>query len=165
MSALTERQRKYVLAMACNPFGTPSDWAEAAGYSQHGAGSRVAGHYNKHNPRIEAAVSEVAQSLLYTEGPMLAAAGLLQIARNPNHPKHLRALETLANRVGLHETSEHTVKVQHTDVTGTALMGRIKALAEKLGMDQTKLIGGNAVAAPVIEAEFKEVENAEPRPE
>lgn len=159
MSALTELQRKYVLAMAVNPFATPAEWAAAAGYGQNGAASRVAGHHNSRNRKIEAAVFEVAQSLLYTEGPMLAAAGLLLIAKDRSHPKHMRALETLANRVGLHETTEHTVKVEHTDRTGAAMIERIKALAERLGADPARLLGSNV--QPPIEGEFVEVKSVE----
>lgn len=169
MAALTDLQRKYVLAMAVNPFATPTEWAMSAGYSQHSAGSRKAGHDCKRNPKIEAAVFEVAQSLLYTEGPMLAAAGLLLIARDQKHPKHMRALETLANRVGLHETSEHTVKVEHVDRTGVAMLDRIKALSAKLGIDPATLLGGNVISrgtlpAP-IDAEFEVLEDGHDRPE
>jgi hypothetical protein len=160
MAVLTPLQRKYVLAMACDPFATPAEWARVAGYKESPNGNvRVQGHYLSHNPKIEAAIQEVSRAMLYREGPMLAAAGLLMIARNKNHPKHLRALETLANRVGLHETTEHTVKVEHTDLTGAAMAERIMALAAKHGMDPEKLLGGNS--APAVDAEFTVVPNAE----
>lgn len=159
MAALTDLQRKYVLAMATNPFATPTEWARVAGYSQHSAGSRKAGHDCSHNPKIEAAVFEVAQSILQTEGPMLAAAGLLVIARDKSHPKHLRALETLANRVGLHETTEHTVKVEHRDLTGDAMLSRIKALAAKHGMDPERLIGSNVVSHETLVIEHERLQD------
>ncbi len=160
MSVLTDLQRKYVLAMSVNPFATPSEWARMAGYSQHSAGSRKAGHDCRRNPKVEAAVFEVAQAMLYTEGPMLAAAGLLAIAKNPNHGNHMRALETLANRVGLHETTEHHLTVTKT-LTADEKMDRLLSLAKKHGLDPQLLLGGNSVsrearAGPVIEHEAKD---------
>jgi phage terminase small subunit len=168
MARLTDKQRLYVLSMAADPFGTPTGWARAAGYSDHMERAKVAGHTLSHDPKIEAAVQEYAKTALGTLGPMLASAGLLRIARKKDHPHHFRALEAIANRVGLHETTEHHVKVQHTDRTGAAMIERIRALAAKHGMDPGALLGQNAAAggAPVakelpapIDAEYQEVKD------
>lgn len=143
MRALTDKQRGYVLAMAADPFGNPTRWAKAAGYSDKSQAAKVTAHYLAHNPKVEAAVQEFARSSLHTLGPMLATAGMLRIARNPNHPKHMRALETIANRVGLHETTEQRMSVHHTDRTGVAMLERIKELAVVLGVDPARLLGVN----------------------
>lgn len=143
MRALNEMQRKFVLAMAADPFGSQKDWAIAAGYSDVSDGAKVRGHHLVHNPKIQAAVYEVSRALMQTNGPMIAAVGMLKIAQNPNHPRHTWALEALANRVGLHEQTEHTVRVEHTDRTGKAMAERISALAQQLGMDASKLLGVN----------------------
>jgi len=66
---------------------------------------------------------------------------MLRVAQNPNHKHHLRACEMLANRVGLHERVEHQVTVEHKDMTGAELEGRIKQLAAKFGLDARKLLG------------------------
>lgn len=141
MAALSEKQRKFVLAMLADPYGNPTKWARAAGYADCGANARVKGHLNIHSPAVEAAVLEVSRSMMATVGPVLAAAGLIRMAGNPKHRNHARAVEMLANRVGLHEVQE--VHVRKTDQTGDALMARIKALADKHGMDADRLLGVN----------------------
>jgi hypothetical protein len=158
MAALTDKQRLYVLAMAADPFGNPSQWAREAGYSTHMGQDRIRGHELSHNPAIERAVREYAGTALGTLGPMLAAAGLLRIARKPDHPDHLKALTAIANRVGMNETTEHKVRVEHTDLTGQALLNRIAALANKHGLDAAKLLGANVPhETPEITVEYQEV--------
>jgi hypothetical protein len=144
MRALTPLQRRFVLAMASDPFGNSARWARAAGYSNVKEGAKVRGHFLIHDARIEAAAFEVARARLDCEGPLLATAGLLRIARDRNHPKHARAVEMLANRVGLHEVQE--VHVRRTDATGEGIVARIKALAADLGVDPAQLLGVNAAA-------------------
>jgi len=159
MAQLTPQQRRYVLAMASDPFGNPTQWARLAGYSDVKEAAKVRGHELSHNPEVEVAVKEFSKTAMGTLGPMMATAGLLRIARKKDHPDHLKALLAIANRSGLHETSEHKVSVQHTDLTGQALLERIRALGSKLGIDPAKLIGGNVadVQQPVIEAQFQEI--------
>lgn len=152
MAALTEKQRNYIKAMACDPFGNPTAWARAAGYSDIKDGAKVRAHGLAHSPKIEAAVQEYSRALLHREGPMLAVAGLLRIARNESHPKNLQALDSLADRMGLARTTEHTVNVAHVDMTGAAMLERIRALAAKHGMDPAALLGPNTV-----EGEFTEI--------
>ena len=82
-------------------------------------------------------------------GPVLAAAGLLRIARDRDHPQHIRALELIANRVGMAE-KQH-IEVTHRDLTGDALMKRIKGFAERYGLDAGKLLGTDAAEPKVIE--------------
>lgn len=148
MLALNEKQRLFVLAMAADPFGNPTKWARAAGYSDKSDGAKVRGFHLIHSPAVEEAVLEYARGQLNTLGPILATFGMLRIARNPRHPKHLKAIDMLANRVGLHETTEHRVIVNHTDKTGEGVMERIRLAAEKLGVDPSVLLGEN-VASPM----------------
>jgi hypothetical protein len=144
MRGLTEKQRKYVLAQASDPFGTSADWARQAGYSNTGDAASVRSAELKKDARIQAAVAEVARYTLGYEGPMLAAASLLRILRNPEHPKHMRAVEMTLNRTGMHKTTEHTVKVEHTDRTGKALEQRLRQAAQILGIDAERLLRVNA---------------------
>jgi len=141
MRALPVQQRRFVLAMTANPFGQQKEWAIAAGYEP--ARARITASELVHDPRIEAAVFEVSRAYLCTVGPILATAGLLRIARDRKHPKHMRALETLANRVGLHERTEHVMQVTHTDATGAALLERVRRLATDLGLEPAALLGVN----------------------
>lgn len=144
MRGLTEMQRRFVLAMASDPFGNAKRWAIAAGYSDKSEGAKVTGHHLVHDPRIEAAAMEIARGTLNAVGPVLAVSVMLRAARNPKHPKHLRAAEMIANRVGLHETTEHVVNVNHSDRTGAAMAERIKQMAGLLGIDPGQLLGMNA---------------------
>lgn len=144
MSELTDLQRRYVLAMLTDPLGNPSRWARDAGYDDRNDGAKVQGHYLSHNPKIQAAATEVARTHLGTFGPALGIGVMMMIARNPDHKDQLKAAAMLANRTGFHETSEHTVRVEHTDRTGAALIERIGRLAAALGVDATGLLGVNA---------------------
>ena len=142
MMALTEMQRRFVMAMARDPFGTQKDWAIAAGYSNSSEGAKVTASGLMSSPKVEAAVLEYSRGLLAAEGPIIAATALMRIAANPKHPQHLRAVEMLANRVGLHEVQQ--VHVHRTDDTGDALIRRIERAAAALGIDAGPLLGGNA---------------------
>ncbi len=105
---------------------------------------RVRGHHLSHDPAIEAAALEYAAGRMRTVGPALAIEVMFRAAANPKHPKQLRAAEMIANRVGLHETTEHVVNVNHSDRTGAALLERIRTVAATLGMDTGALLGVNA---------------------
>ena len=145
MMALTEQQRLFVLAMASNPFGSASEWARDAGYSDHLGADRVQAHRLLNNEKIERAAREVARRHMDTLGPMLATYGLLKIAGNPKHRDHLKALIAVADRTGFHATTQHHVAVQHTDLRGDALLARLKSVARVLGVDVAKLLGENVV--------------------
>lgn len=163
MAELTEKQQAYVLAMLADPFGNPTSWARAAGYSDVKEGAKVRGHYLSHDKRIEAAVQEVARAHLHTYGPLLGIAVAMRIARDESHPKQLMAAQALLNRTGFHETSEHRVTMEHTDRTGAAMARRIRELAEALGLDPAKLLGANAGPEPmkVIEGQVADAAGAE----
>ncbi len=162
MLELTEKQRKFVLAMAADPLGNATKWARTAGYSQESQGSiRVAGCKVLHDEKVQAAAREVAAAHLNLFGPILASTGLLRIAKNPKHKDHTRALEMIANRVGLHETTEHRVTVDDKrPSTDAARIARITELAGELGVDIAKLLGGN-VSRPmkVIEQSTRQSED------
>jgi len=152
MRALNSYQRKFVLAMAADPFGNARKWAIAAGYSDVKGGAKVQGYMCIHNPKVEAAVAEFARTQLNVLGPILATSGMMRIARNPKHRGHLKACELLANRVGFGE--EQTINVVRTDQTGAAMVERIKQLAAALGIDPAALLGANAAPGmKVIEHE------------
>lgn len=159
MQALTEKQQGFVLAMAADPFGNPTKWARAAGYRNSEGGMRVKGHTLFHDPRIQTAVQELGSSALKTLGPMLAAAGMLRIARNPKHKQHFKALEAIANRVGMHETTEHKVTVDHKDRSPRGLEQRLTRALDRLrtlGRLSPEMMA--RLAPPAVDAEFKVVD-------
>lgn len=156
MRACTPLQRAFVLAMASDPFGNATKWTKAAGYRNSEVGYRVMAHRLMHDEKIQAAVAEVARGALFTVGPVLAAQGMLRIARDRKHPKHLRAVEMVANRVGLHETTEHVVRVDDARRDPATMIARIRELAAQLGVDPARLLGANVgPATPLIEHEPK----------
>lgn len=142
--SLSDKQRAYVLQMASNPLGTPTQWARDAGYSDHKERAKVAGHLCAHNPRVAAAAQEVARATAHTIGPLLGLAVALRIAKNDDHPKQLNAAIALMDRGGLPAQTQHTVAVHHTDGTGDALIERIKRAAAALGVSANDLLGVNA---------------------
>ena len=152
MLALTERQRRFVLAMASDPLASHQSWAIAAGYKDCGNGGiRVRAHEAYHNLKVQAAVQEVARATLGVQGPLVAVHAVLNMARNSEHPQHSRAVEMILNRTGMAEKQQ--IEVVHRDLTGDALMERVRALAEKhgvnlgaaLGVDGPKQIEGRAL--------------------
>ena len=153
MRSLTEKQRKFVIAMANDPLGNAAKWARAAGYSDHKEAAKVAGHMNLHNEAVRAAAFEIAQETMLTIGPILATTGLIRMAKNPRHKHHARAVEALANRVGLHEVQE--IRHRHSDQSGEAMAERVTALAKKLGIDPAVLLGGGE---PVPKFHVKQIE-------
>ena len=151
MAALTDKQRRYVLAMLSDPLGNPSVWARAAGYSDHLQAAKVRGHYLSHDDRIMEAAQEEARRHLDTIGPVLGIGVMMQIARTKGHKRQLDAAMALTDRVGFHAKSEH--KVVHEDRTGAALEERLRRAAALLGIDPAQLLGVNAAPAKQIEGE------------
>jgi phage terminase small subunit len=141
MQALTERQRNFVLAMAADPFGSQTDWAKSAGYQNSEGGFRVQACVVMAHPKVKAAVLEVAKQLLHTVGPIVATNALLRAAADPTDRNHIKAAELIANRAGLHEVQE--IHVHKTDDTFEAKLGRMKQLAEFLGIDPQQIAGAN----------------------
>ena len=143
MSALTLKRRAFVKAMFDDPGGSRSDWAKAAGYSDVKEGAKVRAHAAYHDQKVQAAIVEYGKTIFGSEGVVLAVNGLLALARQPNHPAHARALELIANRVGFNEKQQ--IEVVHRDLTGDALMERVRMLAEKHGVAL-----GNALGSPKL---------------
>lgn len=151
MGALAPLQRRYVLAMLSDPLGTPTGWARAAGYSEtkldgvtKNRGATVVANHLSRMPEIMEAAREEARRHLDTVGPILGIGVMMQIARNNEHKRQLDAAIALADRTGgFGVKTEHKVTVEHVDD------GRMLAIAEKiaqeLGVERMKLIGGNVV--------------------
>lgn len=153
MMALTDKRRAFVRAMFENPTGSREEWAIAAGYSDRAeGGARVRAFEAYHNPKVQAAITEYGRTLFGTEGMVLALSGMLTIARNPNHPQHAKILELIANRVGFGEKQQ--IEVTHRDLTGDALIERIRYLESKYG--------NSALSQKLIEGEATEIKDAAP---
>jgi hypothetical protein len=71
--------------------------------------------------------------------------------QDPNHRWHFQACVALADRAGFSPIARQEIKVEHRDLTGEALMARIRELAKKLGLDPERLMKGER-PAPMIES-------------
>jgi hypothetical protein len=153
-SALTDKQKRFVLA--CLMLGDSND-AEAirmAGYDTHL--EKQMGFSLSRNPKIIAAKREEADRRL-KGGALLAASALMAIVRNPIHPDHFKATKELLNRSGFPTVTQHNISVEHRDMTDIEKDHRIIALCKELGLGDSEtrkmLIGPET-----IDAEYTEVD-------
>ena len=161
MSRLDDRQRAFVVeVIQQGKKRNLTQAAIAAGYSNHPGTSRLMGHDLLHRPAIIEALHEESRRR-FTLAGWLGVLNLIGIAENDEHPEYYKASKDLADRFGYGAITEHKVSVQHMDLTGDAILQRIKALAAKHGLDEAKLIGGNVSRETVtIEAKATEVKDA-----
>ena len=156
MQALTPKRRAFVRAYLDNPSANMSVLAKVAGYVDSGNGAiRVAGHRLIHNEKILAAITEET-SRRFRSGAAIGYSIVEKIALNDEHPQQLKAAVALLDRGGFQVVSQQHVTVEKHDLTGNALLERIRQLADKHGLDPQKLIGGNSQS--VIEGEIVPVE-------
>ena len=165
MLALTDKQRRFVLAYVEFPQATGTALAQMAGYKQK-EGSRIwAKTASKmlRDPGIIAAIHEVLSKTYRGRGAAIAQDVMLSIAKDSKHPKQLAAALALADRGGFAAAFEQKVTVEHRDQTSEAILDRIQGLAKRLGpLEVARLLGhpmkeivdagepdqGHAVAGP-----------------
>lgn len=157
MAALNERQRAFVMALIEFPGIAHAEAARRAGYSDASEGAKVRGFYLAHSPSVQAAMREEAGKRLNSSS-LIAANVLLELLTSGEvDPKdRIKAAGMLLDRSGFGAAQTINVNKTTTDRTGKAIMERIAALSQKLGVDANKLLGPAAPA--VVEGEFSEVE-------
>jgi phage terminase small subunit len=169
MRALTPKQQAFVVNYLEYPTSTATRAAKRAGYEittgKSGAGPKVSAWRNLRHPKILAAIQEELHKRFHGDA-VIGRRVLLEIALNKTHPHQLKAALALLDRGGFHSMSEQKITVDHRDMTGEAMIERIKALCAELNMDPVKLIGHQAGTAPItIEATIvKDASIAEPAP-
>lgn len=154
MAALSEKQRAFVVAMLTVPGCSHAKAARIAGYSDVKDGAKVRGHHAAHNPAVQAALREEAGKRLNSLS-VVAANVMMDVmldAKSPTKDK-LKAASAVLDRTGFAAAQNINVNKTITDISGKAIMDRIRSLAQKHGLDAAKLLGGPAP----IEAEFSEV--------
>jgi hypothetical protein len=157
-------QAAFVRAMLASPYASHEAWARMAGYSDTGRACSVRATELLQNPRIQAAIYEAARGHFQTIGPVLAAAGLLKIAGDPKHKDHFRALESVADRVGLPRTTEHRVLVDDSRRDPASMVARVRELAAGLGVDADYLLAGARLPKQIERIEqIEHVEDSEGR--
>lgn len=154
MRALTPAQRRFAIAAVMYPLAKDWQIAKAAGYSHRSHGAlRVAAHRNFHDEGVLAAIRECADKEVRS-GAMLGIATIKKIVRNDLHRDQFKAAALLAglNRFTVDQNINVNQKI--TDVSGKAIMERIAALSQKLGVDASRLLGPTPA---VVDVEFSEV--------
>lgn len=143
MTALTEKQRAFVIAYNNAGGINASEAARAAGYASGHGKEWKAAHRQLHDPAVAAAMVEDAVARLRADLPETLDR-IDKIARNPQDKNHFKALQMKAHHAGLIETvrSEHT---EHLVLTYEQKLDRIKSLEAQLGEGKT------------IDAEYTEV--------
>lgn len=157
MLDLNERQRAFVIAMVEMGGINYTRAAIAAGYGggNYDAAS-VQGNRLAHDERILTAIHEESFRRLRS-GTIMAVQTLLEIASDTasENKDRLKACEMILNRGGLPASTEHTIKVEHHDMTDQVKIERIRQLAIKQGIDPVKLLGS---AGHTIDAEFTSID-------
>jgi len=133
------------------------DWqvAKAAGYSDRSHGAlRVTAHRLFHDEKVLAAIRECADKEV-RGGAMLGIATIKKIVRNDAHRDQFKAAAWLAGLNGFAVAQNININQTVKDESGKAILKQIEALAGKLGVPVTLLLGGPE--PKVVDAEFSEV--------
>jgi hypothetical protein len=132
MAALTPLQRGFVLAKVYLGLNDV-EAARAAGYAPSTAKDQA--YLIAHNEGVQAAILDASKALLRGgEGARsLRVMIALRDDRTVKADTRLRAAEMIANRAGLHTTTEHHLEVRH-HLSEAEMDRRILALAAELGM-------------------------------
>jgi hypothetical protein len=144
MAALREeRRRRFAFIMGCGEMNGRQA-AIDAGYADSAGGSaKVTACELMQDPRIIAAVNEVARKVLDGLAP-LAIKAAKAILVNPKHPHHARMIETMLDRTGYVAETAHKVTVEHT-VDMRELEELARRLALENGIAPEKFVGINGV--------------------
>jgi phage terminase small subunit len=161
MEALTERQRRFVLAMLEDGgVKSNSEYARAAGFTGSPATLAVTAHRVAHDPKVLDAIVEEGTKRMHS-GVVVAVSELVRLCKHAlKDGDKLKAIDMLLNRTGLHAKTEHKLTVRK-ESNEAEMIESITKLAVEFGMDPAKLIG----RTQIIDAEFKEVTPAAPAEE
>lgn len=159
MRALTDRQRLFVMELVQDPTISGAEAARRAGYSDSSQAAKVVACNLRQDKRIIEAMHELAGRRL--RGVALKAAHRVdQMLDSKDERVVLKAALGVFDRVGFGAQSTVNVNQTTTDLSGKAIMDKIAALGERLGVDTTMLLGRpQAPSAPVVDAEFSEVKD------
>ena len=157
MSALTEKQRRFVEVLLEQPGISRHKAAELAGYQNSPGGMRVYAHRLMHDDRVIAALHEQAGRRMRSNS-LVAANVLVDLMESPDTKDEVRlkAAGMLLDRVGFGAQQNININQTVRDESGKAILQRIEQLAGKLGVPVAGLLGAKP-AAPVVDAEFSEV--------
>lgn len=154
MLELTEPQRMFVLHYANSGGRNAAEAARLAGYGNSAESQAVSASRMLRQPRILAALREVADRRLKS-GAILAASAIVEIANDPLHRDRFKAANELLNRAGLVvEGISRVIVEDHRTVE--EIERRVRDLAVRVGIDPEKLLG----QSQVIDGDFEELDDA-----
>jgi hypothetical protein len=142
-----DRRRRFAFFMSCGDLNA-TEAARQAGFSDIGDACKVRAHELMHDETILDAIDEASRKILRGLAP-LAVKRARDILNDRKHPHHGRMIETILNRTGFGEKTEHKVTVEHT-VDLKELRDFARRLAAETGIDPRKLLGADV---DVIEGE------------
>lgn len=153
MSALTERQRKFVLALIEVPGCSHAKAARLAGYSDVKEGAKVRGHYAAHNPAVQEAIREEAGKRLSSLS-VVAASVMMDVMLDPKSEAKdkLKAAAAVLDRTGFAAAQNINVNktvTRRVDVSAAA--NKIAEFRRRFPEQFARLIGETAL--PMIEGE------------
>lgn len=162
MLALTERQRRFVLELVADPLMSRAEAARLAGYSDIAEGAKVRAHGLMHDQRIIDALHEQAGKRLWAIS-MKAAHRVDQMLDSDDDKVVLKAAVAVLDRTGFGAQQNININQTVRDESSKAILGRIEALADRLGVPVAGLLGAKSssgtekINMPVVDAEFSEV--------
>lgn len=137
MSALPEKQRRFVLAYNNAGGGNATEAGRVAGYAE-GEGLRVQAHRLLHNPAVQEAMREDLKARFV--GDIAFARDVIKdIAQNPGHKDRHKAAVTLLHHGGLVERTQ----VEHTGtvtLTVDQKAEQVRQLAAQLGRNAAEFL-------------------------
>ena len=116
MSALTERQRAFVVTFIEFPTLSHAECARRAGYPDNGENAKVVAHRLLTSERVLKALNEELDKR-FRRDAVLGRSVLLEIAQDKEHPQRLKAAEALLNRGGFGVLHEQRIRVEHSDMS------------------------------------------------
>jgi D-arabinose 1-dehydrogenase-like Zn-dependent alcohol dehydrogenase len=146
MQALTEKQRRYVVALFSAPksHGALTFAARRAGYgtptSSRQSLSQMA-HALNADPKVQAAIAEASQQYITVLGPH-AVRALKKVLDNPGHRDFGRALGLVVDRVSPVQSTA-IVKVEHEAVPSLQLTAKV--------FERIMQLAAQANVAPMID--------------
>lgn len=157
MLALSEKQRRFVLELVADPLLSRAEAARRAGYSDVADGAKVRAHGLIHDQRIIDAMHEQAGKRLWALS-MKAAHRVDQMLDSDDEKIALKAAVAVLDRTGFGAQQNININQTVRDESSKAILGRIEALADRLGVPVAGLLGQKP-AAPVVDGEFSEVKD------
>lgn len=145
MLALNDRQRAFVFHLVEDGGRDAYRAAAKAGYQGDPETLRVTASRLAHDERIGRAMVEEAKRRVHAS-VVLAVSELHNIVADPTTSKAIkvRAIEAVLNRAGMGSSQTHLVKHEVT-VTDEEKIKNIRNMADRLGLDPTKLLGSYGI--------------------